>query len=288
MNETSSPAGNDLRRDHFITLRGLRFHYVRWDRPDAPVLIALHGLRSYAETFEGLALALASRYCIISLDQRGRGQSDWDPDENYDTLTYVADLEALVDTLKLPRFSLLGHSMGGANAIVYAARHPERVERLIIEDMGPGASASSAGAERIKRELAATPDSFPDWSTARAFWRSIRPNVTEAAIESRVHYSLKQGDAGQVVWRHHQKGIAAARARITPLDLWPHVEQLKCPVLLTRGMISDFLSEQTGVQMQARCANLRHVALAGAGHYVHDDAPEEFIATVSQFLEGTA
>lgn len=285
MGEILSQPEQDPRRDHFITLRGLRFHYVRWGRPDAPVLILLHGLRSYAETFEGLALALAGQYCILSLDQRGRGQTDWDPEENYDTLTYVADLEAFADTLKLKRFHLLGHSMGGANAIVYAARHPERVERLIIEDMGPGASASSAGSERIKRELATTPDAFPGWLAARDFWRSIRPHVTNAAIASRVHYSLKNSDDGKVVWRHHQSAIAAARARIAPLDLWPHAEQLQCPVLLIRGMESDFLSEQTAVQMQARCANLQHIALAGAGHYVHDDAPEEFIAAVRKFLE---
>lgn len=269
--------------DHFITLRGLRFHYVSWGRADAPVLITLHGLRSYAETFDELATALLATHRVISLDQRGRGKSDWDPQQDYQTLNYVADLAALADALQLDRFSLLGHSMGGANAIVYAAEHPGRVERLIVEDNGPGASASSAGADRIKRELASTPERFADWASARAFWRSIRPNVTEAAIDSRVEYSLKE-ESGQVVWRHDQAGIAAARLRIPSTDLWPYAERLRCPVLLLRGEHSDFLAQATAEAMTQRLPNVTHVPIAGAGHYIHDDQPAAFIAAVQDFL----
>jgi len=268
----------------FVALDGLRFHYVEWRPREAPVLLTLHGLRSYAETFEELAAALAGRYRVISLDQRGRGRTDWDPRRNYHTLAYVADLEAFVDALDLERFHLLGHSMGGANAIVYAGRHPERVASLIVEDMGPGASASSAGAERIKRELAATPESFPDWETARSFWRSIRPNATGAAIDSRVRHSLRQLDDGRIGWRHDQDGIAAARLGIAPLDLWPYLEQVRCPLLLVRGAQSDFLSDETAAQMQARTAKLQRIDIPGAGHYVHDDAPGPFADAVARFL----
>ena len=271
--------------DHFIDLRGLRFHYVTWGRAGAPLLLALHGLRSYAETFGELAAALTDRYQVLALDQRGRGRSDWDAQRQYETLNYVADVEALVTALDLKSFFLLGHSMGGANAIVYTARHPERVRALVIEDMGPGASASSAGAERIKRELANTPERFPDWASARAFWRSIRPNVRAAAIDSRVEHSLKDDGTGGVVWRHDQAGIAAARLAMTPTDLWPHALRLRCPVLLLRGAQSDFLGQATAEQMVARCPTVEHVAVDGAGHYIHDDQPEFFNRSVRAFLD---
>ena len=271
--------------DHFVSLNGLRFHYVEWGRPDAPVLLALHGLRSYAETFEGVARSLGGRLRVIALDQRGRGRTDWDPERRYDTMTYVADLDALVTALGLERFHLLGHSMGGANAIVYAARRPQRVLSLAIEDMGPGASASSAGAERIKRELAETPARFAGWDEAARFWRRIRPGVTEEAIASRVRHSLRASDDGGVVWRHDQAGIAAARLSIPPIDLWPHFDALRCPVLLLHGAESDFLSAQTAAAMQARCARLERVDVAGAGHYVHDDQPDAFDRALAAFLE---
>lgn len=273
---------------HFVDLRGLRFHYIEWGRPDAIPLVALHGLRSYAETFEALAAALGDGYRVISVDQRGRGRSDWDPERRYDTLTYVADLEALIDHLGLTRFHLLGHSMGGANAIVYAGEHPDKVASLIVEDMGPGASASSDGAARIKRELANTPDSFPDWDSGARFWRSMRPNVTEAAIASRVEHSMMDDGTGRIVWRHDQAGIAAARLSIPPIDLWPYALAICCPILLLRGAQSDFLSEATAVAMAERLPKLTHVPVEGAGHYVHDDAPEFFNATVRRFLDAQA
>jgi esterase len=273
-------------RRHVATPDGLHLAVTQWGPPDGTPIVVLHGLRSYAQTFSGLAAALQPGWRVIGLDQRGRGESDWDPQQRYDTLTYVADLETLVDTLALPQFHLLGHSMGGANAIVYAARHPQRVRSLVIEDMGPGASASSAGAERIQRELADTPQRFADWAAARAFWRSIRPGVTEEAIDSRVRYSLRDDpEHGGVVWRHDQEGIAQARRRIAPVDLWPHMLAIRCPVLLVRGAQSDFLSETTADAVAERCPQVRHVAIEGAGHYVHDDAPEAFQGTVRAFLD---
>ena len=170
--------------------------YVEWGAADAPAIVALHGLRSFAYTWEPVALPLADRFRIIALDQRGRGQSDWDPQRRYYAEHYVRDLEALVDHLDLARFVLIGHSMGGSNAFVYAGAHPERLAGLVIEDMGPGASAGGAGAERIRRELLATPMRFADWDAAVAFWRSQRPNVPDAAIAARVQHSMKRADDG--------------------------------------------------------------------------------------------
>jgi hypothetical protein len=154
-------------RDHFTTLSGLRAHYVVWGDPARPAIVMLHGLRSYARTFDSLAGRLAGRYHVLAADARGRGDSDWDPQGQYDTESYVADLEEIADRLGLVRFILLGHSMGGATACVYAARHPERVIAAVIEDIGPGSSLSGEGAERVKREVAGTPAGFPSLDAAR-------------------------------------------------------------------------------------------------------------------------
>lgn len=104
--------------DRFTTLNGLRAHYVEWGAPDAPPVVLLHGLRSYARTWEAVAAELDGRYRLIALDHRGRGDSAWDPAGDYSTGAYVSDLEQLADSLALERFTLVGHSMGGTNAIV--------------------------------------------------------------------------------------------------------------------------------------------------------------------------
>lgn len=275
-------------RDGWFHSEGLRLRYVEWGAADAPAIVALHGLRSFAYTWEPVALPLADRFRIIALDQRGRGESDWDPQRRYYAEHYVRDLEALVDHLALGRFILVGHSMGGANAFVYAGAHPERVAALVIEDMGPGASAGGAGAERIRRELLATPTRFADGDAAIAFWRSQRPNVPDAALAARVQHSMKRAEDGNgVVWRHDAEGIAAARLAATPeqlVDLWPHVESLRVPTLLLHGARSDFLTAATARAMVQRNPVIRLVDVPDASHYVHDDNLAGFEAALHAYL----
>lgn len=278
-------------REGWIESDGLRLRHVTWGRHDAPAIVMLHGLRSYAHTWEPVARPLAGRWRVIALDQRGRGASDWDPARDYYAQAYVRDLEVLADTLALQRFVLVGHSMGGANAFVYASRHPDRLAGLVIEDMGPGASAASGGAERIKRELQGTPDAFASWDEARAFWRRQRPHISEAALDSRVQHSLKEAGDGRVVWRHDAEGIAQARLNATPqqlVDLWPHVEAVAVPTLVLRGAQSDFLSADTARAMAARNRHIRCVEIPGASHYVHDDQLDAFNRELQAWLPGVS
>lgn len=278
-------------REGWIESEGLKLRFVEWGAPTAPAIVALHGLRSFAHTWEPVAQPLAGRFRIIALDQRGRGCSDWDPQRRYYAEHYVRDLEALVDHLGLRRFVLLGHSMGGANAFVYAGAHADRLAALVIEDMGPGASAASAGAERIRRELLATPAAFVSWTAATAFWRAQRPNVSEAAIEARVLHSMKPAGDGQIVWRHDAEGITQARLTATPqqlIELWPHVEALSMPTLLLRGARSDFLGAETAGEMARRNPAIQLVEIPEAGHYVHDDNLAAFADALQAFLADPA
>ncbi|WP_079053726.1 alpha/beta fold hydrolase [Streptomyces graminilatus] len=283
-----SAAGPDTTgEDRFITLNGLRAHYVEWGEPGRPPIVMLHGLRSYARTFEPLAERLADRYHVLAVDARGRGDSDWDPQGEYYTSAYVADLEQFADRLGLDRFILLGHSMGGTTAYVYTARHPERVTALIVEDIGPGSSISGEGAERIKREVGNTPTEFPTFEAARAYWRTLRPGISEAALASRLTHTLRPGTCGRWLWKFDMGGIAKARLNPDParqVDLWPHVDGLRCPTLVVRGGASDFLPAATAEVMAARNPRVRAVEIPGAGHYVHDDAPDAFHHQIAQFL----
>jgi pimeloyl-ACP methyl ester carboxylesterase len=266
----------------------LRLRYLEWGRIDAPAIIMLHGLRSYAHTWEPVALPLAEQWRLIALDQRGRGESDWDPEHNYFADAYVSDLEALVQQLGLRRFVLIGHSMGGANAFLYAARHPENLLGMVIEDMGPGASVGSDGAERIKRDLLATPGRFDTWDAAIAFWRRQRPNLSEMALASRIKHSLAEAGDGSIVWKHDAQGIASARLHATPeqlLDLWPLAKAVRAPTLVLRGEQSDFLSAQTAREMVDCNPLITCVDIPKAGHNVHDDNLEDFAAALHPFLD---
>lgn len=277
-------------REYFIsTSDRLNLRVREWGAADAPPIILLHGLRGFSGTWRGLAKALSDEWRLIALDQRGRGESDWDPEANYYTDAYLADLEALIAHLKIGRFVLLGHSMGGTTAYVYGAGHPEQLEALIIEDIAPGASASGEGAERIKREMAALPGDFSDWIEARTYWRKLRPGVSEDALEQRLSESLCQTANGRVGWRYDAAGISRTRLNPDPariVDLWPVVDTIRTPSLIIRGERSDFCRLDAVLDMEDRNPIFTHVTVLNASHYVHDDAPDTFAGLVAGFLAG--
>lgn len=270
---------------HFFTNRGgLKLHYLTWGDSLQPAMILLHGLRSYALTWQMLAPLLAEKFYVIALDQRGRGLSDWAPDfKTYHTPYYVEDLEDLINDLQLSQFSLIGHSLGGANALEFSRLHPQKLKALIIEDIGPGSSIQGDGAERIRREMQTTPMAFETWEDAAAFWRKLRPLIDERGLQSRLDNTLIEKD-GKITWRHDQHGISQARLSIPSIDLWPAVEQLSCPTLFIKGGISDFLPQSTLESIQKKNPNTEAIEIAEASHYVHDDQPQQFNDAVLNFL----
>lgn len=275
------------RRDYSLPIGGLNLFVTEWGEPSARPILMLHGIRGYAETFAGLAETLQPEYRVIAFDQRGRGRSDWDPARNYYTDTYVRDVEDVRLALGLDRFDLLGHSMGGINALVYAASFPQHVDRLVIEDAGPRAFEDSDGARRIRRELATTPASFADWDSAVAFMRALRPTVTEAARQERLRSMLKPAASEGFVWRYDHAGIASTRLNPAPdrsPDLADVVSRIQCPTLVLRGGRSDYLQPDMAEAMCRSNSHLKWHEIADAGHYVHDDQPQAFADQVLGFL----
>jgi pimeloyl-ACP methyl ester carboxylesterase len=275
------------RTDTFLPINGLNLHVTQWGPADGHPIVMMHGIRGYAQTFVGIAQALQPHYRVIAFDQRGRGQSDWDPAHDYYTGAYVRDLAALADSLGLCGFDLLGHSMGGINAIVYASQNPGRVQRMVIEDAGPGAFEGSAGAIRIQQELQTTPQRFADWEEAAVFMRALRPTVTEEARQQRLQSMLKPLPDGGYTWIYDHAGISQTRlhpdaARV--IDLVPHVKGIACPTLVLRGGRSDYLQPAMADAMVQANPLIEWCEVADAGHYIHDDQPERVAQLVRGFL----
>ena len=270
---------------HFFKNRsGLGLHYLTWGEPEQPILIMLHGLRSYAATWHLLAPLLAEHFYVVALDQRGRGQSDWAEYSSYQTEYYVHDLEDLIAELKVDQIILIGHSLGGTNALEFTRLHPEQVQALIVEDIGPGSSIQGEGAARIRHEMQSTPLSFASWDEATAFWQKLRPLIDEQGIQSRLQHTLVEKD-GLIHWRHDQEGIAKARLSFPSIDLWPAVKSLTCPTLFIKGGLSDFLTTEILEKIKENNKLVKTVEIAEASHYVHDDQAEQFNQTLQDFLK---
>ena len=146
---TVSPA------EMFVTVNGLRIHYVDWGNPTARPLILIHGLDRVSRTFDHLAPHFTARYHVIAMDMRGHGDSGWDPEARYLVEDHVGDVEGLVQQLGLKNITIWGNSTGGRVAQVFAGKHPDLVSAVISEDVGPERQAVGHVGPEVARDLAA-------------------------------------------------------------------------------------------------------------------------------------
>ena len=271
-------------KDKTVTVNGLKLHYLDWGNATQPTMVLLHGLRGHAHAWDDVAAAFCADYHILALDQRGRGESDWAPDGDYSTRAYVDDLAGFCDALNLPPLTLVGHSMGGRNSMAFTARYPERVERLIIVDIGP--TVDPRGAERIKQEIRQVPEVFDSFDAVLAYMSQQNRYASDAVLRRRLHYATTTLPDGKIGWRYdlaireQSRNGTAAPAE----DLWPQLARITCPTLIVRGTETDLLSPDVARQMLDALPQARLAEVQRAAHMVFEENPEGFIAAVRPFL----
>jgi pimeloyl-ACP methyl ester carboxylesterase len=272
-----------MHTDRALSLHGQTFHFTEWGDPAAPAVVMLHGVTGHARTWDDEARALAARYRVLALDQRGHGDSDPAPDGDYTVGTMADDLAAFADALELRRFSIVALSMGGRVAIAFAGRQPRRVDSLMVVDIGP--DISPAGRVRVGTLMAATPERFASLDEALAFARAANPRYTEAMLRHRVLHGTRPVNGG-LVWKYDRairEAVRGGRWR-DPIDLWPLWQAVACPTVVVRGADSDVLSPEIAARMLATNARARLVEVPGAGHTVPGDRPEAFRRLLAEFL----
>jgi len=269
-------------------VNGITLHYLDWglDRgpADAPPVVLLHGITGHARVWDHLAERLAPRHRVLVLDQRGHGDSDPAPDDDYRVGTMADDVAAFVGSLRLDRFALLGHSMGGRIAIKYAADHAARLERLVIVDIGP--DINLAGLQRVRDMMANAPERIESEEWAVEYIRRANPLQDVDMLRERVRHGLRRAPDGELTWKY-AKGLRdmMREGRRDAVDLWEPLPRIPCPTLIVRGAESDILSAEVAKKMAERLPDGRVVEIAGAGHTVPADRPEEFVRQIRAFLE---
>ncbi|HEX9478795.1 MAG TPA: alpha/beta hydrolase [Methylomirabilota bacterium] len=268
-------------------VNGITLHYLDWglDRgpADAPPVVLLHGITGHARVWDHLAERLAPRHRVLVLDQRGHGDSDPAPDDDYRVGTMADDVAAFVGSLRLDRFALLGHSMGGRIAIKYAADHAARLERLVIVDIGP--DINLAGLQRVRDMMANAPERIESEEWAVEYIRRANPLQDVDMLRERVRHGLRRAPDGELTWKY-AKGLRdmMREGRRDAVDLWEPLPRIPCPTLIVRGAESDILSAEVAKKMAERLPDGRVVEIAGAGHTVPADRPEEFVRQIRAFL----
>ena len=272
-------------QDKTVNANGINIHYLDWGNAGKPDLVMIHGLRGHAHSWDDVSAAVCQDYHVLALDQRGRGETDWAKDGDYSTDAYVADLDAFHQALGLEKFILMGHSMGGRNSMTFAGKYPERLDRLIIVDMGP--ETDPRGGKRITQEIVNVPEEFDTFDAVVEYMMKQNRFASETVMRRRLLYATKELPDGKIGWRYD---LAIREARRNPApsapqaDLWPVLNQIPCPTLVVRGMETDLLTLETAQRMVRELPKGELVEIPSAGHMVFEDNPEDFITAVRKFL----
>ncbi len=284
------PAGfTDTFTSRYVDAGGLRLHAVTGG--EGPPLLLVHGWPQLWYQFRMIMPALARDFSVVAVDQRGIGLSD-KPQDGYDTAALASDLVALMDALGHPRFALYGTDVGMPIAYALAADHPERVDRLVVSEAPlPGISPSPPlflppplnamlwhlafnQLPKINEQLVAGREDifFGAEFDASAGTKKLPSDVVRYYIDTLKDPDHLRGSFG--FYRAIPTTSAQNEKRKT--------RRLTLPVLAIGGAESS--GEGPGNTMKLTADDVQTVVLAGSGHWVAEQAPEELLASMTAFL----
>lgn len=287
--------GEQLWTDRFFWSRdGVRLHVRDYASPDPaaaerPIVLCIPGLTRNARDFELLAPRLAARFTVWCIDLRGRGDSGWAKDPmTYVPLTYLQDLEQMVEQLKPQRLAVVGTSLGGILAMLMAGPLGSVVAGAVLNDVGP--TLDPAGLARLRGYVGRI-GRYPTWMhAARAVAEingAVFPHFGLADWLTMAKRVCRLEPNGAIVFDYDPRLAEPFKlpGPVAGVDLWPAFDLLATrPVLAIRGATSDILGAATLAQMAARAPTVSTLELPGIGHAPTLDEPEA-VSAITAYLD---
>lgn len=278
----------------FLEVRRLRYHVRRWSCPGAPKMFLLHGWMDVSASFQFLVDSLREKWDVFAPDWRGYGLSDWGKSDCYWFPDYIGDLEVLLRQIEPDgAVNLVGHSLGGNVAAIYAGVRPSRVARLVnLEGVGLPSTRAEQAPKRYARwldELRAPPQLRPyaDYGALADRLQKANPRLTRARAEFLSRHWGRETADGSIVLR----GDPAHKIVNPVLYRFEEVracwEAVSAPVLWVDAAGSDTV-KRLGIdasqyaERRSAFRNVTYSIVENAGHMLHHDQPE----TVARLIEG--
>ncbi len=276
-----------------IEANAVKLHYREWgDTRTKHAVFMLHGFAETSTVWDQVAPELAREYRVIALDQRGYGKSARVRDMDYSRHSQVEDLEAVIEGLGLRTVTIIGHAMGGANAICYAAEHPDVVTALVVIETAP--EVLRTGVETMRR-LITSADEFATLDEVADTFRRYYPYATQEQLDRRARAAVTVTDSGSYCWdfdpvfrdssvRPPEPDPGQRRLN----DLWEYVDRVQCPVMIVRGAETDMLTPEAIQRIHRRIVGSRVSLIEEAGHAVPTDQPAALSLNIREFLQNLA
>ncbi|MEM7675905.1 MAG: alpha/beta fold hydrolase [Myxococcota bacterium] len=228
----------------------------------------LHGFLGSGRNLGALTRRFAAddHFRVVQVDLPGHGKSP-DLSPNASLREIAQEVVHLADHLSVPKFRIVGHSMGGRVGLAVLEAYPTRVDRLDLLDITPGPTDHLPVTDVINPLLAA-PSSSPDRRTMQTF---LRESGLSAAMADWLLMNLDKDEQGYR-WRIDRKALAALHQRHGLADLWPVVQAHPNKIWVVRGGDSQYLNDADAARLQKLGIPVRIVPQAG--HFVHADNPD--------------
>jgi esterase len=262
----------------FTTSNGLTIHYLDWGNSQAQPMVLLHGIARTAHSFDHWALHLSDRYHLIAVDMRGHGESDWDPQGRYMVDDYYSDLAELIAHLHLKQIIVVGNSTGGRVAQLLAARHPDRVQAALIEDVGP--ERPQAVSDRRAKRMSDEELGWAHSDLLLARLKNTYPRISDERLGAIITHGTRRDAEGRLFWRRDP----AILGGFVATDLWQTISQIRTPILYVLGGASDIVAPETQERLRRELPKVQIITMPGLGHYPSDESTAAFMAIMDTFL----
>jgi pimeloyl-ACP methyl ester carboxylesterase len=265
----------------YLQLGHVTLHYLDYGGPGLQTLVLVHGGGANAHWFDFVGPALARCCRVLAVDLRGHGDSSWAEPPIYTFEAHMQDLRALFQAEHLAAPLLMGHSMGGILLTQYTGTWPQEVGALIVCDSRPVYSEESAD---LLQQMGQRPGrEYPTLEEYIAHFR-IRPDGLRAP--QAVHHYIARSAARHLpsgTWMHKiDRRVYAQRTSMNTLPLW---QRITCPALVLRAEHSSRLTPALLQQIREVCPHMEWSDVAGAGHHLMLDQPEQTAILVRAFLQ---
>lgn len=237
-------------------------------------LMILHGLFGFSDNWQTHAKKFSEYFRVILVDLRNHGHSPWSEDFSYELM--ASDIFELTEHLNLDKFILLGHSMGGKVAMHFAQQWEDKLEKLIVVDIG--IKEYPMHHQHILAGMhAVDPTKIKARSEAETL---LRTYIDSEGVIQFLLKNLYWKEKGVLAWRMNLNVLEREMDEI--LDAIPSIEVLT-PTLFIRGELSNYIIDDDWQDIEQQFPDSDLVTISNAGHWVHAEAPEIFIDTVLSF-----
>jgi len=253
-----------------------------------PDMIILHGLFGSSDNWHSISKKLETHFRIFLPDLRNHGQSPHTDTHSYEDMT--ADLELFFQTNRLDKTIVMGHSMGGKLAMMFAAKHPEKIKHLIVADITPKQYTSDSSEDEDQEMLLTLMETldFSLISTRKEIDEALSKKIRSISLRQFLIKNIYRNKEGKFGWKINvpvlRKYLPAIIHDVNENFFNDYKPITSYPVTFIRGLNSNYIQDKDLSLIKSIYPQSKIIDIPNAGHWLHAEQPEKFINAVLSSL----